>query len=333
METTIEVGDPSRVAEVRRAVAVIGHSHGLSEDFVGQASLVTTELCTNILKYASRGTITLSTHEPGGAPSGLDIVALDKGPGIANVEASSRDGHSTGGSLGLGLGTIRRAASLFDTYSMPAVGTGVFVRLTEKKATAPSAAFDVGARLVPMRNERVSGDGWAQVPVGPSLAISVVDGLGHGPKAAAAAQAALAAFKGCIASVGPSQAIRLAHQALLSTRGAVMIAIVIDPKTGTLRFSGIGNVAAVIHTGDAVARLPSSDGTVGYGMRTPRESTHAWEKRSILIINSDGLSSRWNLSGHPGLLSRHPLLIASVLHRDFSRNTDDATVVVVRQAA
>ena len=49
-------------------------------------------------------------------------------------------------------------------------------------------------------------------------------------------------------------------------------------------------------------------------------------------MNSDGLSSKWNLSGHPGLLGRHPMLIAAVLHRDFSRNTDDATVVVVRQA-
>ena len=58
----------------------------------------------------------------------------------------------------------------------------------------------------------------------------------------------------------------------------------------------------------------------------------AWSRRSTLVMNTDGLSSKWNLSGHAGLLNCHPMLIAAVLHRDFARHTDDATVVVVRQA-
>jgi anti-sigma regulatory factor (Ser/Thr protein kinase) len=316
---------------VRRAVALIGHAVGLSADFVAQVSLITTELCTNILKYAVRGVVTLATHDSDGAVHGLDIVAIDKGPGIANVEAASRDGYSTGGSLGLGLGTIRRAAALFDLHTVPGLGTAIFVRMADKKLPAAGeSTFKVGARMVPMRGEHVSGDAWAAVRHGHRLAATVVDGLGHGPKAAQAARAALASFHDCIANVGPAQALSLAHQALLSTRGAVMAAAVIDPEAGLLRYSGVGNIAASILTTEATVRLASTDGTVGFGIRTPRESTYPWARRSTLVMNSDGLSTKWNLAARPGLLSHHPVLIASVLHQDFSRTTDDATVLVVQ---
>lgn len=333
METTIDVGDPSCVAEVRRAVALIGHSVGLTADFVAQVSLITTELCTNILKYAVRGVVTLTTHDTDGGVHGLDIVAIDKGPGIANVEAASRDGYSTGGSLGLGLGTIRRAAAVFDLHTVLGLGTAVFVRMADKKLpVAGESAFTFGARMVPMRGEHISGDAWAFVRHGRCLAVTVVDGLGHGPKAAQAARAALTCFYECICSVGPAQALRLAHQALLSTRGAVMAAAIIDPDAGSLRYSGIGNIAASIFTAETVVRLASNDGTVGFGIRTPRESTYPWNRRSTLVMNSDGLSTKWNLAARPGLLSHHPVLIASVLHQDFSRTTDDATVLVVQNS-
>jgi anti-sigma regulatory factor (Ser/Thr protein kinase) len=331
METSIAVGDPSCVAEVRRAVALIGHTVGLSTDFVAQVSLVTTELCTNILKYAVRGVVTLATHECDGTVRGVEIIAIDRGPGIPNIEAASIDGYSTGGSLGLGLGTMRRAASVFDLYTQPGLGTAIFVRIVDKKAPAAvDSAFTIGARMVPMRGEHVSGDGWTFVRHGKCLAVTVVDGLGHGPKAAQAARAALTCFTGCIRSVGPAQSLRLAHEALLSTRGAVMAAAVIDPEAGSLRYSGVGNIAASILTTDASIRMASTDGTVGFGIRSPRESTYPWTRHSTLVMNSDGLSSKWNLMARPGLLSHHPVLIASVLHDDFSRTTDDATVLVVK---
>ena len=52
-----------------------------------------------------------------------------------------------------------------------------------------------------------------------------------------------------------------------------------------------------------------------------------------VVLHSDGLSSRWNLGTYPGLARRHPMLVAGVLYRDFGRRTDDAAVVVVREAA
>ena len=331
METTVTIDDHSRIAEARRAAALLGHTMSLTPELVAQASLVIAELCTNILKYGDRGELLLSTLCANGTAYGLDIVALDRGPGIADFDAAVKDGFSTGGSLGIGLGTMRRAAALFDIYSAAGVGTAVLVRLLEKKVAAPKDdGFTVGSRMTPIRNEIVSGDSWSCQRFDQTLAVAVVDGLGHGSKAAEAAHAAIDAFHRSVRQVGPAQAIQMAHQALLSTRGAVMAVASIDRQAQTLRFAGLGNISGVVHTHGVAARLVSTDGTVGYGVRKARESSVAWTSHSTLILNTDGLSSRWNLAKHPGLLACHPVLIAALLHRDFARDTDDATVVVVR---
>lgn len=331
METSITIDDHSRIAEVRRAVALLGHMKGLTPELVAQAALVTSELCTNILKYAVRGEVLLNALCAHGGAYGLDIVALDRGPGIADLDAALKDGFSTGGSLGIGLGTMRRAAALFDVYSAPGVGTAVLVRLLEKKvAPPPDDGFTVGSRMTPIRNEVVSGDCWSLLRFEQTLAVALVDGLGHGAKAAVAAHAAIEAFHRHLQQAGPAQTIQFAHQALQSTRGAVMAVASIDTQAQTLNFAGLGNISAMVHTRGAVVRLSATDGTVGYGARRARESTLAWSSLSTLILNSDGLSSRWNLARHPGLLARHPVLVAALLHRDFARDTDDATVVVIR---
>ena len=331
METTVTIDDHSRIAEARRAAALLGHTSGLTPELIAQASLVIAELCTNILKYGDRGELLLSTLCANGTAYGLDIVALDRGPGIANVDAAVKDGFSTGGSLGIGLGTMRRAAALFDIYSAAGVGTAVLVRLLERKVAAPKEdGFTVGSRMTPIRNEIVSGDSWSCLRFDQTLAVAVVDGLGHGPKAAEAARAAIEAFHRSVRQVGPAQAIQMAHQALLSTRGAVMAVVSIDQQAQTLRFAGLGNISGVVHTQGVAARLVSTDGTVGYGVRKARESSAAWTPHSTLILNTDGLSTRWSLAKHPGLLACHPVLIAALLHRDFARDTDDATVVVIR---
>jgi anti-sigma regulatory factor (Ser/Thr protein kinase) len=96
VETTVRIDDQSCIAEARRAAATLGNTMGLSPELVAQASLVISELCTNILKYADRGVLLLSTLSANGTAYGVDIVALDRGPGIANLEAAARDGFSTG---------------------------------------------------------------------------------------------------------------------------------------------------------------------------------------------------------------------------------------------
>ncbi|MDB5733044.1 MAG: hypothetical protein JWQ03_2939 [Variovorax sp.] len=330
METTLEVSDASHVAEVRRTVSSVGQRGGCTAELIAQAALVATELSTNILKYAGRGSLALSMAKEGDSTA-LDILALDNGPGIPNFALSARDGHSTGGSLGFGIGTVQRAASVFDVYSGTGLGTAIFARITARRhPPAAEPRFRVGSRMTAIRTETVSGDAWTRSDLKDGILVSVIDGLGHGPKAAEAAAQASQVVEQRLSERGPAETIRAAHDALRATRGAVMALAKIDARAGTLRFSGVGNISAMVFDGQGVTRLVSTDGTVGYSLRTPRESEAAWTSGSTLVMNTDGLFSKWNLSAHPGLLSHHPALIAAVLHRDFARNTDDATVVVVK---
>ena len=82
------------------------------------------ELARNIVNYAGRGEIALAMVREGGR-SGLEIVARDNGPGIADLESAMTDGFSTGNSLGLGLPGTRRIVDRFDIASTPGAGVTV----------------------------------------------------------------------------------------------------------------------------------------------------------------------------------------------------------------
>jgi len=77
----------------------------------------------------------------------------------------------------------------------------------------------------------------------------------------------------------------------------------------------------------------SLNGTLGHEARAFREYSYSWEHDAVFVMYSDGLGSHWSLDDYPGLWLRHPALIAAVLYRDFSRQRDDVTVVVGREAA
>jgi len=331
METTIEVSEQSQVAEVRRIVSELGRAHGMSEDDVGRACLVATEAATNLVKYARGGVVAASWFEEGGA-AGIQMISLDRGPGFANFVQASRDGFSTGGSLGIGLGAIMRGADEFEVFTVEAEGSAMLMRVGVRrtKPKLASGAFWVGSRGLPKPGQEVSGDAWAFKSFGAVQRLCLVDGLGHGPLAAIAASEATRVLHGASATSTPAEIIQQAHAALKTTRGAVMAVLVIDLEKGAASFAGIGNIAGVIFNHDKPQHLMSGDGTVGYNIRNLRQHEYPWNSNSVLVLNTDGLSSRWNLNKLPGLLQKHPALVAAVLHRDHGRNSDDATVVVAR---
>ncbi len=75
--------------------------------------------------------------------------------------------------------------------------------------------------------------------------------------------------------------------------------------------------------------MPSLPGIVGGQYRKAQVFDYADVTGNLLILYSDGLQSRWNLQEYPGLVHRHPAVIATVLHRDFCRGRDDVTVLVI----
>lgn len=333
METPISVTEASQVAQARRHVLSIAKMQGLSEELAGKAALVVTEAATNLVKYGQGGYIVARPCVDAEQP-GLEIMALDCGPGMARIEHSMGDGYSTGGSLGLGLGTISRASSYFEVYTLEQHGTAILSRLHEPDRRAAASGSQRQVSLsgfsTAKAGQEVCGDAWAYRWADGALWVMAADGLGHGPFAATASAEAVRVFHAAGGNDTPYDVLRAAHAALKSTRGAVMAVAAIRPRLGSLQFAGIGNISAGLVDGAGLHRMGCTDGTVGYSIRTVREQSYSWEPGCMLILTTDGLSSRWGLAQHPALAARHPSLIAGVLHRDFARSNDDATVVVVK---
>jgi anti-sigma regulatory factor (Ser/Thr protein kinase) len=324
------IDDASRVGEARRTAGITARALGFSEEEEGRVALVVTELGTNLVKHAGHGSLLLRTLLEGGT-AGVEVIAIDRGPGIADVGASLRDGYSTARTAGNGLGAVRRLATEFDIYSRAPSGTVVVARIW-KAGARPRAPLAVGAVCVPHPGEAVAGDDWDVRETAAGCRVMVADGLGHGPLAREAAQTALSIFR-TGGDAPPARALEECHAALRATRGAAVALAEVDVRGGSVRYAGVGNVAAALFEGADVQRMVSLNGTLGLGAVRAREFTYRWPAEAVLVMSSDGLNTRWTLADHPGLAARDPSVIAGVLYRDHARGRDDATVVAVKARA
>lgn len=325
----LPVADSSQVSAARRAASELAGQLDFSPTDVGRVALLVTEAATNLLKHAGSGEIVLRQLDED-APPGLEILVLDRGAGIANLEQSLRDGFSTAGSPGTGLGAMRRLASEFHAYSLAGKGFAMRLTLRPGMARGRTDAVSWGVLSLPMRGEDVCGDAWTVDADGGRRTFMVADGLGHGPLAH---QAAIAAT-GMLGKHSFPSAARLiedAHLALRATRGAAVAVACLDADDAELSFAGVGNISASVTLKGTRRQLVSHSGIVGHNVRKVQEFKAGWGPEAVLIMHSDGLATHWNLEAYPGLLSQHPALIAGVLYRDFARGRDDVTVLVAKQ--
>lgn len=331
IHSTFHVGELSEIAAARRAAAEMARRLGFNETRAGRLALVLTEAATNIVKHANEGQILLRPLNVGGH-CGIEVLAIDSGPGMANVDLLMADGTSTAGTYGVGLGAIRRQADSFDIYSAPGKGTVVMMTVWCVDGPVPQTGWEVGAVCLPMPGEDACGDNWGVSFRRDGISVVAADGLGHGPEAAVASSAAVGVALD-FAKGPPGSRLEDAHAALRSTRGAALAIADIDPYDGKLRFAGIGNIAASITSNGPRRHLLSHNGIVGSNLRKVQEFEQPWDSSSLLILASDGINTRWDLAPYPGLSFSHASVIAAVLYRDFQRGRDDATVVVVREHA
>ena len=325
----VQIADSSQVGEVRRAASKLAAEAGLDETETGRVALIATELGTNILKHATRGEIVLRAFGSPGR-SAMELVAIDAGPGIADLDRALRDGFSTAGSQGTGLGALGRIATSFDIFSGRGQGTVLVARVVRESRRDSNPRFNVGVIQVPKAEESVCGDDFSlTVHDSGASRLVVADGLGHG--IAAADASSLAAR---IAAERPEESaaetMAAIHAALRSTRGAAVAVAAIDADARSLRFSGVGNIAGSIVQPGSMKTLVSHNGIAGHSARNIQEFLYPWPSGGLLIMHSDGVSGRWNLDEYPGIMSRDPSIIAGVIYRDFTRHRDDAIVVVAR---
>lgn len=325
----INVTDTSSVGEARRKAVAFAQDIGLDENRLGAIALATTEMATNLVKHVGSGYLLVQRiSEREG--DGVRIISADRGPGIRDLAKALSDGHSTAGSMGSGLGAIKRLANTFEIYSIPGGGALIgieFWRSNRGPTVAPPIEFGVVAE--PILGECVSGDGWRVVSNQDRVTVMLVDGLGHGVMASEAALEAERIFS-VSREASLSNIVSDTHGALRKTRGAAMALARIDAAKGLLTFAGVGNIGAAIVTEAGSRSLASHNGTVGQSISRVQEFTYPWTAGSLLILHSDGLTTRWDLERYPGLRSKDPSLIAALLHRDFYRGRDDVTVLVAR---
>lgn len=320
------VENGTTASAARRAAERLGQQVELPEQRVADLAIITAELTSNLVKHAQEGNLLLRPVRRAGR-AGVELVAVDTGPGMADLAQSARDGHSTTGTLGIGLGAITRQASWFDGYSLPGRGTALAVQIW----SGPTPGTDWAAALTrPITGEQVSGDGYAVRVADGRRQVLVCDGLGHGALAAAASGAAVAAFRSAPAGP-PAAVVQQLHRSMSHTRGAALAVAEPDPASGLLRYAGLGNIAAmIVVAGERRRGLVSLPGIAGHQRPVVREYEYPFPPGATLVMQSDGVVDRWDLADYPGLAGRAPLLTAAVLLRDAGIRRDDACVLVAR---
>jgi anti-sigma regulatory factor (Ser/Thr protein kinase) len=334
----LRVEDPSAAAACRAAATALAGRLRFPAARTDQLTLAVTEAATNLHKHAAQGSMLLRIAREDGRP-GIEMVTIDAGPGLRDAGAALRDGHSTSGSLGIGLGAIRRLADFCDVYSVPAHGTALVARFWPAPPPAPARYAGLARAIT---GETECGDVFGAAETATGMTGVLCDGLGHGPLAASAATAAVAVVLDDPAA-GPAALLERVHRRIAHTRGgAIAIVEVSTAEVSTaevstaevsgsaVRFAGLGNVAATILAGGTRRGMLSVPGIAGHQARAFRQFDYTAPPGAAVILHSDGLSGRWDAAALPGLNLRDPLVVAATLLAQAGTRRDDAGVLVLK---
>jgi len=323
---SLQVVDDSQVSQARRLIVKLAKDIGLHQSAIDKLALVITELATNLIKHSKSGGDIIAQGCKNSKNIGLDVLCIDKGPGM-DTGICIEDGYSTSGTMGTGLGAAKRMSDFFDIYSKPGTGTIINVRFWNDEDASNGDTL-IGGLSVPITGELVSGDKWQVERHDQTINCLLVDGLGHGFEACEAAKQAVKRFKENL-HLAPSSIMRAMHTALRGSRGAVGAVAKIDLDKGLLHYSGLGNITGLIYNDTERKHLLSLNGTLGYENPKILDVTVPWVKSSVLVMHSDGISSRASLDNLI-ILDQSAEIIAAWLYLYHTKKLDDSTVLVVK---
>jgi hypothetical protein len=189
--------------------------------------------------------------------------------------------------------------------------------------------FDIGFGVRPADGFAGSGDAVVAREHAGRIMLAIIDVLGHGPEAHAVAVSAEAALDATSLS-DPESAIMMLHDRLTNSLGAAAGIATVDSFTGHGRFVGVGNTVARVF-GDTERRFVSVDGVLGQRRPGLRPVEFSLEPGEVLVMHSDGVSSRFLLADYPMLRADEPNVIAREVIRRFGRNHDDAACLAARR--
>jgi hypothetical protein len=323
-----EITEATHSGVACRSICNLARGLGFCETELEKLARLVTECATLLLRNEAHGELLARPLANGKVPTavryGVEVLSIDSGPGAADIQAR--------------ISQLKGLSDELDVWTAPGHGPVLrfvswngLTRREEYRVTEARVRY--GVVNLPLRGEFVSGDAWSCHADDDNFIVLIADGLGHGPMAN---RAATEAAKTLESSGGaPLESIlERAHDALRSTVGAAVgvarFAISTQEERSHVKFAGIGNVAASVWAEMSHKHLPSHDGVIGHAYRRVQQFEASYAEGALIVLHSDGLKSRWDLSRYPGLAIRHPALIAAVLYRDYARGHDDVTVFVAR---
>lgn len=293
--------------------------------------LVASELVSNNIKHAGgRGLIQI-WRQPG---SVLDILALDYGPGIADLPRAEQDGFSTANTFGKGLGAIRRLSDESYIYTQQESGNKVkkwsgtvFLARFHANATKQYLpGVELGLFSRSLSDTRYNGDRIYLQKHRKGLRWLHLDGLGHGEEA----QAATADLAAHLSDEGGVESILAGvDRQLVDTRGAVAVVAEVDVVQRSVQLLGVGDMHAHIYEGELMQQLSFAPGILGREHRTTAPFLASLGKRAVVVTASDGMRRNWDVGNFTGLFNQHPQLIAYTLGNIMGRISDDQSICVL----
>lgn len=320
----------------------VAHASELERSMIGT---IVSELGSNIIKYATYGTIIASLYDEGGH-QGIEILASDDGPGIKNLDLALCDNFSTGQTLGLGLPGVKRMADRFHIQSTPSTGTLVSAikmfkssaskakilmdsaRAFEGPLQPSTQRYEVGTHYRPMVGQINSGDLVFMAESESQSLIVIIDVTGHGDDAHASAKMIRSIIE-TNSALPPKILMTLLHTKLQGTLGAAIGMMKIDKHSNSFSYLAVGNTGASRVKGKKWRGI-SKDGVLGMRLPTLLEQTEFLEPGDVIFLWTDGMPE----STTPQFLQRNIHEAAQPLaHRLVStmgRDHDDAGCAILK---
>jgi anti-sigma regulatory factor (Ser/Thr protein kinase) len=329
--TSYEIEDRSFVAFVKREIHQKAVKAAFNPTRVGNIDIIVSELTSNIIKHAERGELLYKFSDENNCKL-LEIICIDGGSGIKDITHSMKDGISTTKTLGNGLGALERLSDLFQVYSIVKWGTICYCKIYAEPPVvcADSSIIKFKALNVSMPGQKVSGDGFAVEFNKDHTRIFVGDGLGHGKEAHDAVQLAISNFK-LSNTNDPKEILRFIHEPVKKSRGLVGTVVVADHQLKKWAICGIGNISTRLYEGVETKNYLSYNGIIGLNIpATLKNHESEFGKHQCLIMSSDGINKRWDLSQFPAILRYDPLMLAAVIYKECARKIDDMSILIAR---
>jgi anti-sigma regulatory factor (Ser/Thr protein kinase)/serine/threonine protein phosphatase PrpC len=328
----ITVAYGSDVDEARQRAQAMALAIGFDETGSAEVALAVSELGVNLLRQGKGGTLTL-TPLVDSWRVGMQVISQDRGPSIVDVEQAPREGFSTTGGLGHGLGAVNRLMDELDIVSEPGTRGGTriackrWVRADVCRTMPGSLTFGAASRPHPRMTE--NGDAFVIKCWGEGALVAVIDGLGHGPFAQRAAQTARQYVESHI-DQPLDRIFRGVGLACRATRGVVMALARFDRDGTQLTFASIGNIEVRVFGSVEPIHFPIRRGILGVNAPNPTVTRQRWQPNHLLVLHSDGLTTRWRWEDFPDLGRASASATARRLLQALAKDDDDATVLVVK---